>query len=228
MLERDGERTSVVLIDNESLFCAGLCKVAAGAEHRIDVVAVEGSSESGLDAVERLTPAVVVLSAALAGTDGLAMIRSIRRKSLSTNVIVLCTRDDDETLFSAIKFGAAAYVLRTINGDDLCRVINQVATGAYLINDTVLARPLVAARILQAFRGLSERDVAPLCVPLSAREIGVLASIAQGRSNKQVGRDLHISDQTVKNHITSIMRKLAVNDRTLAVVYALQRGWITS
>jgi DNA-binding NarL/FixJ family response regulator len=229
MYEPGSANASVVLIDNESLYCTGLCLEAARAEHHLEVLAVASTIDDGLEAVERLAPAVVLLNAALAGNEGLVAVRDIRRKNSSTNVILTCTRKEDETLYWAIKYGAAAYVVRTIDGADLCKIIRQVASGAYLIDEDVLAGPVVAARILQSFRDMTDvaqHAAAPLFAPLSTREIGVLASISQGRSNKEVATALHISDQTVKNHITSIMRKLAVNDRTRAVVVALQHGWI--
>jgi DNA-binding NarL/FixJ family response regulator len=220
-----------VLIDNELIFCAGLALAAGCAKQQITVLAVAGTLEAGQEAVERLAPAVVVLNAALAGSDDLSAIRTLRRTNSSTAVMVMGEREEDDVVFSAMQYGAAAFVLRTIDGDTLCSVIRQVAAGAYLIDGTVLDRPALVARILHAFSDLSawaDRDRIALFVPLSARELEVLASIAQGRTNKEAAAALQISDQTVKNHITSIMRKLAVNDRTHAVVYALQRGWIPS
>src|SRR5579884_3230656 len=110
----------------------------------------------------------------------------------------------------------------------LIDVIRRASSGTYLINDSVLAKPVLASRVLSSFRELATEDqhVKPLFVPLSAREVEVLEYAAKGNSNKEIARALSISDQTVKNHLTSIMRKLAVNDRTQAVVYALQQGWI--
>ena len=118
--------------------------------------------------------------------------------------------------------------LKDIRPDEILDGIRRAASGEYLINESVLTRPLVASRVLKQFRDLSMvgQEMEPLFVPLSAREIEVLDYIARGNSNKEIARALKISDQTVKNHITSILRKLAVNDRTQAVVYALRRGWI--
>ncbi len=124
--------------------------------------------------------------------------------------------------------GAAAYFLKDVDPAILVDAIRKVSQGEYLINDNVLARPMLASRVLKSFRELAigEPETEPLFVPLSAREVEVLDYIAKGNSNKEIARVLKISDQTVKNHITSILRKLAVNDRTQAVVYALRRGWI--
>ena len=100
--------------------------------------------------------------------------------------------------------------------------------GEYLINDRVFAKPAVASRVLKEFRELAVygQAVAPIFAPLSPREFEVLDNIAQGMSNKEVAYALSISEQTVKNHMSSILRKLSVNDRTQAVVYAVRQGWI--
>jgi DNA-binding NarL/FixJ family response regulator len=97
-----------------------------------------------------------------------------------------------------------------------------------LINENVLSRPFVASKVLDQFRELATLDEAADTVfsPLTPREVEILDCVARGNSNKEIARLLSISDQTVKNHITSILRKLAVNDRTQAVIYALRHGWI--
>ncbi|RMD81291.1 MAG: DNA-binding response regulator, partial [Chloroflexi bacterium] len=99
--------------------------------------------------------------------------------------------------------------------------------GEYPINDLVLTSPEVAATVLEAFRQMvGDDDVQTVFSPLSARELEVLELVAAGRTNREIAAQLDISNQTVKNHISSILRKLAVNDRTQAVVYAMRRGWI--
>ena len=140
----------------------------------------------------------------------------------------MTTHEDDEQLFHAIRVGAAAYATKDIESEDLVDLIRRVARGEYLINDNVLSRPFVASRVLDQFRELSSIDTVAENVfsPLTPREIEILDHVAQGNSNKEIARILSISDQTVKNHITSILRKLAVNDRTQAVIYALKHGWI--
>ena len=117
---------------------------------------------------------------------------------------------------------------------ELVRTIRAAADGEYLIDDAVAARPAVARRVLEAFRDASllgevaTGDLAATAfAPLSAREAEILEAIAQGLTNKSVGETLSISEQTVKNHVTSILRKLAVNGRTQAVLYALKKSWIS-
>ena len=136
--------------------------------------------------------------------------------------------EDEDALFDAIKAGAAAFILKDVGPDDLVTIIRRVVAGEYLINDKVFAKPAVASRVLKEFRELAVygQDAAPIFAPLSPREVEILDNIAQGMTNKQVAYALSISEQTVKNHMSSILRKLSVNDRTQAVVYAMRQGWI--
>jgi DNA-binding NarL/FixJ family response regulator len=124
--------------------------------------------------------------------------------------------------------GAAAYSTKEVHPDVLLDIIRDVAGGVYLINDTVMRKPHVAARVLDQFRELASTDGegAQLFAPLTSREIEILDCIARGLSNKEIASQLSISGQTVKNHITSILSKLQVNDRTMAVIFAIQKGWI--
>ncbi len=127
-----------------------------------------------------------------------------------------------------MKVGASAFCLRDVAPDALVDLIERVHAGEYLLSDSVLERPQVTERVLRQFRELSAARVGvePLFVPLSAREIEILDHIAHGHSNKAIAKELNISDQTVKNHITSVLRKLDVNDRVQAVVHAVKRGWM--
>jgi DNA-binding NarL/FixJ family response regulator len=146
----------------------------------------------------------------------------------STGIIVMAVAEDEDQLFDAIKSGAAAFVLKDISPEDLVTIIRRVRTGEYLINDKVFSRPAVASRVLKEFRELAVygQEAAPIFAPLSPREVEILDNIAKGMTNKQVAYALTISEQTVKNHMSSILRKLSVNDRTQAVVYAMKQGWI--
>ena len=143
-------------------------------------------------------------------------------------MIVLSTSEDEEDLFAAIRSGAAAFILKDVGPEDLVEIIRRVAAGEFLINDKVFSKPAVASRVLKEFRELAVygQEAQPIFAPLSPREVEILDNIAQGMTNKQVAYALSISEQTVKNHMSSILRKLAVNDRTQAVVYAMRQGWI--
>ncbi len=229
-MEKDtADNLSVLIIDDQPLFCAGLRHTVKEVDPELDIVGEASNGRDGLRLVEELAPTVVLLNAEVEGLDGLEAIRELKRRGSNISVVVMTNRDDEEKLFYAIKYGAAAYVLKTIGIEDMCRVLRRVAAGEYLINDSVLAKPVLASKVLKSFRDLAEEvdhEAEPLYIPLSSREVQVLDYIAKGNSNKEIARAMSISDQTVKNHITSIMRKLAVNDRTQAVVYAMRQGWI--
>ncbi len=220
---------SLVIVDDQPIFRAGVRSALRSTDDSIEVVGEAQDGQEALRLVEELAPAVLLLNVEVDGLNGLQAIRDMRRASPNVAVVFMTSQLDDEQLFYGIKYGAAAYVPKSIDIQELCVILHRVAHGDYLINDTVLAKPVLASQLLNAFRSLAE-DHEPadpaLYRPLSVREIEVLEYIARGNSNKAVAAALHISDQTVKNHVTSIMRKLAVNDRTQAVVYALHQGWI--
>lgn len=218
---------SILVIDDNVIYRRGLVALLSG-EAGFEVVGQASSTEEALQLVDTHSPDVIIGESRLASEDGLEMARRVRLHSARTAIVVLADHDDDDLLFQAIRVGAAAFCTRDIEPDYLIRVLHRVAQGEFLINDTVLTKPNVATRVLQQFRDLSIEGQAAetIFAPLSAREIEVLEHIAKGNSNKEIARLLKISDQTVKNHITSILRKLAVNDRTQAVVLALRQGWI--
>lgn len=175
-------------------------------------------------------PEVALLDTLYDSLDALELARHIRTSSPQTAVMILSALEGEEWLFQAIKGGAAAYSTRNIAPDRLIEAIQKISQGEYVLNDEVLSQPRLVNRALQSFRALStdaeEEDPLATC-PLSAREIEILKHIARGNTNKGISLLLAISDQTVKNHITSILRKLEVNDRTAAVVYGIKQRWIT-
>jgi DNA-binding NarL/FixJ family response regulator len=221
------ERIRILIADDHPIFRQGIRGVLE-AEADIEVIGEASDGKQAIALARTLSPDVVLVDVHMPISDGMEVARSIKLYLPRTAVVLLTAFDDEEQLFQAIKVGAAAFFLKDVRADDLLEGIRRVNTGEYLINESVLTRPLVASRVLKQFRDLSmvNEGAEPLFVPLSAREIEVLDYIARGNSNKEIARALKISDQTVKNHITSILRKLAVNDRTQAVVYALRKGWI--
>ena len=138
--------------------------------------------------------------------------------------------DEDEQLFQAVKAGAVAYLTKGVGIDQLSSIIRRIHQGERPINEMVLTRPRVAEKVLRQFQDLSlmGRAMESLASPLTPRELEILSYVARGFINKQVAYKLSISEQTIKNHMTSVLRKLDANDRTQAVVMALQYGWISS
>jgi two-component system, NarL family, response regulator DegU len=225
----------LLIVDDHPLFRQGV-RSALSIYDEIDIVAEASSGEEALSWLlstpPNLEPNVVLADLNLPGISGLELTRQLRHQYPSVGVVMLSIYEGDEQAFSALQAGAAAYRSKDINPKDLAEMLRRVARGEYVINDVVLEEPKVASRLLSQFRSLpqdlsanSDADF-PLFTPLSDREIEVLERIASGGSNKEIADTLGISTQTVKNHISSILRKLSLNDRTQAVLYALRRGWI--
>jgi DNA-binding NarL/FixJ family response regulator len=221
------QRTKILLVDDHALFRMGMRQML-DREPDFDIVAeAEDGREAFSLAVEH-TPDIVLLDLSLPAPGGIETTQRIKRELPSAGIIALAVAEDEDQLFEAIKAGAAAFILKDINPDDLVTIIRRVRAGEYLINDKVFSRPAVASRVLKEFRELAVygQEAAPIFAPLSPREVEILDNIAKGMTNKQVAYALTISEQTVKNHMSSILRKLSVNDRTQAVVYAMKQGWI--
>ena len=222
-----GTKTKILLVDDHALFRVGMRQILEN-EQDFDIV---GEAEDGRDAFTlavEMSPDIVLLDLSLPAPGGIETTQRIKREVPSVGIIALAVAEDEDQLFEAIKAGAAAFILKDISPEDLVTIIRRVRAGEYLINDKVFSRPSVASRVLKEFRELAVygQEAAPIFAPLSPREVEILDNIAKGMTNKQVAYALTISEQTVKNHMSSILRKLSVNDRTQAVVYAMKQGWI--
>jgi DNA-binding NarL/FixJ family response regulator len=223
----------LLIVDDHPLFRQGVRSALASYDD-IDVVADVASAEEALAwldaAPPNREPSVALVDLNLPGVSGLLLTRQLRHQYPSLGVVMLSIHEGDEHAFNALQAGAADYRSKDVNPKELADVIRRVARGEYVINDMV-EKPKVASRVLSQFRNLpqdydaSDADFA-LYNKLSEREIEVLERIAAGGSNKDIADSLGISTQTVKNHISSILRKLSLNDRTQAVIMALRRGWI--
>ena len=222
-----GETTRILIVDDHALFRVGIANILSR-EPDLEVVGEAEDSRSAVDRALETSPDIVLMDLSLPSPGGIETTQRVKRELPSAAIVVLSTEEDEDALFDAIKAGAAAFILKDIAPEDLVMIIRRVVAGEYLINDKVFARPAVASRVLKEFRELAVygQEAAPIFAPLSPREVEILDNIAQGMTNKQVAYALSISEQTVKNHMSSILRKLSVNDRTQAVVYAMRQGWI--
>lgn len=222
----------VIIVDEQPLFRQG---IRSALEQMGDCVIVGESidTDAVLEMARTGSPDVALIDAGLTSSDPLEIARQARHVAPRMAIIILTPSEDEERLFQSIKVGAAAYYTRNITPDALVEAVRKVSHGEYLINDDVLSKPQIASRVLKSFRELtveeeeeSNGNSKDMYSPLSSREVEILDYIARGNSNKEIAKSLKISDQTVKNHITSILKKLSVNDRTAAVVHALRHGWI--
>lgn len=220
-------KTSIMLVDDHPLFRQGLRRVLE-AEEDLEVIMEVADGEEGLRLAKQLLPHVVIMDINLPHMNGLQATRELKQAAPEVAVIMLTAYHDDEQIFHAVRAGAAAYFPKDITPRRLVEAIRQVSKGNYVVDDEVLNKPEVATWLLQQFDKVAYVDGMPneMFAPLSPREMEILQHIARGQSNKEVAYALGISRQTVKNHMTSILRKLAVNDRTQAALYAVRRGWI--
>jgi DNA-binding NarL/FixJ family response regulator len=221
------ETISIMIVEDHPLFRQGLRHVLE-TEPDLSVVGEVGNGEEAIAMAASLHPEVILMDINLPKLNGLQATREITAAQDDARVIVLTAYHDDEQLFHALKAGAAAYYPKDVDVKILTAAIRAVRGGHYVIGEEVASKPQVAAWLLKRFEELAVFDESPneMFAPLSTREMSILHLIARGASNKEIARELSISRQTVKNHMSSILRKLAVNDRTQAAVLALRRGWI--
>jgi DNA-binding NarL/FixJ family response regulator len=219
---------TVMLVDDHPVFRQGLRRVLES-EDDLDVTAEVADGLEALRVAKELSPDVLLLDINLPGMNGLQVARSLKDAIVDINIIMLTAYHDDQQVFHAIRAGASAYFPKDVSPRRLIEAIRLVHQGSYVVEDRVLEKPQVGEWLLAQFEqveGTEADSLGALLVPLSPREMEILQHIAQGKSNKEIAYELGISRQTVKNHMTSILRKLAVNDRTQAAIYALRRGWI--
>jgi len=223
------ETIRVIVVDEQPLFRQGICSTLEQMGD-CEIIGTSTDEEEILELSRTGNPDVALIDAGLTTADPLEIARQLRHLAPQMAIMILTPSEDEERLFQSIKVGAAAYYTRNITPEELKDAVRRVSHGEYLINDDVLSKPQLASRVLKSFRELSVEEEEPpgkdTYSPLSSREVEILDYIAQGNSNKEIAKSLKISDQTVKNHITSILKKLSVNDRTAAVVHALLHGWI--
>lgn len=175
--------------------------------------------------IESAYPAVVLMG--IGSEADIDIARTVKQRLPSTGVVILADILDDSGLYQAIRARAAAYISRQVTPEQLAEVVRRTARGEHPINDTLLAYPRVAEKVLRQFQDLSwGKGVEEYISPLTPRETQILTLMARGYLNKQIAAELYLSEQTIKNHVTSILRKLDANARTQAVVNAIRRGLI--
>jgi len=223
--DRKKQKLTVFIVDNQSLYRQAIRQAL---HEDLEVIGESELIPSVWDAIESFMPDVALVDVGLPSMNGFDITRQITTHCPGVAVVMLSPSPDDEQLFQAIKSGAVAFLGKDVEADKLKAVLRKVGQGEYPINDSLLSRPSTARKVLELFHELSlmGKEVETLMTPLSRRETEIIKHIAEGTSNKRIAYALGIGEQTIKNHITSIMRKLNANDRTHAVVLAMRQGWI--
>lgn len=221
-------RNRVVIVDDHPMFRQGLRDVLE-TDPGLQIVGEAANGEMALRLVDESEPDVVLLDINLPDINGIQVTRQIRARQPDVRVIVITGYDDVEQAFHAIRAGASAYCAKDITPELLIKIIYAVQDGYFVVGeqqmsheDTIKWVEEKIGRLPGALVTGSEDSF----VPLSPREMEILEYVTHGRSNKEIAYSLGISHQTVKNHMTAILRKLNVDDRTQAAVYALSRGWV--
>ena len=210
------EPITVLLVDDHAMIRQGV-RAFLETQGDIAVIAEAGSGEEAVRLATEHAPDVALVDLIMPGMDGVEATRRLRARSPRTNVIVLTSYHDDEHVFPAIRAGALSYILKEIGPQELADAVRKASGGEAVLH------PQVAARVVKELHG-ARRDEPNAFHDLSDRELEVLKLIAEGLSNAEISNRLFISEKTTKNHVSNILNKLHLADRTQAAVYAWRQG----
>ncbi|GIV96155.1 MAG: DNA-binding response regulator [Herpetosiphonaceae bacterium] len=208
------ERVSVLIVDDHQVVRQGL-RDFLELQDDIEVIGEAGTGAEAVEVASRILPDVVLMDLVMPGIDGVEATRRIKAISPTTQIIVLTSFSDDEKVFPAIKAGAISYLLKDVSPLELARAIRAAQRGEAVLH------PEVAAKLMQEFSTPKPQEQSPEA--LTEREMDVLKLIARGHSNKEIAEILIISEKTVKTHVSNILSKLHLQDRTQAAIYALRQ-----
>ena len=221
------EEITIIVVDDHPLFRQGVINTLS-LEPGFKVI---GQAENGTNAVNlirSLQPTVAVVDINLPGLNGQQVTHMVAQEKLPTRNMLLTAYNDQEQILHAAWAGAAAYCAKDVDPGHLVQAIREVVQGKFVIEGRVFSQKefeIWLEEEMEKARHLYSEPGSPFH-PLSDREMEVLTCVVKGMSNKEIASSLRISHQTVKNHVTSILRKFGVEDRTQAVVFALKRGWV--
>jgi DNA-binding NarL/FixJ family response regulator len=212
------EPVRVLIVDDHALFRRGLQMVLEG-ETDIDVVGEAGDGQEAIERSESTTPDVVLMDVRMPKRSGIEATRTIKDTLPSTKILMLTISDEEADLYEAIKAGASGYLLKEISIEEVADAVRAVHAGQSLIS------PSMASKLLYEFAAMVKRRDERAQVPgprLTSRELEVLKLVAKGLNNRDIGQELFISENTVKNHVRNILEKLHLHSRMEAVVYAVR------
>lgn len=226
-------KTRIVILDDHRLFREGVKRIL-DMESDLEVVAEGDDGNEAIELVTKYQPDVVLMDINMPNINGIEATRKLISRVPDVKVIILSIHDDETYVTHAVQTGASGYLLKEMDADSLIKAVKVVAEGgAYL-------HPKVTGNLLSEFRRMKTQPASvggggqvlreveyrkPLHL-LTRRECEVLQMLADGKSNRVIGEELFISEKTVKNHVSSILQKMSVNDRTQAVVEAIKNGWV--
>ena len=213
---------TILVVDDQALFREGL-RTLLSVQPDFEVIGEAANGEEAVREANKKRPAVVLMDLQMPVLDGVAATRQLRSAQPDSKVIVLTTFDDDDYVFEGLRAGAVGYLLKDAPSEKLVEAIRAAARGESFL------QPSVASKVIAEFTRLTDKRAQSdksLVEPLSGRELEILSLIARGDSNKEIAAALLIAEGTVKNHVTSILGKLAVRDRTQAALKGLELGLI--
>lgn len=222
--------TKIVIIDDHQLFREGVKRIL-DFEPSFEVVAEGDDGSEAIQLVEQHQPDVVIMDINMPNINGVEATASLIEKYPESKVIILSIHDDENYVTHALRTGATGYLLKEMDADALVEAVKVVADGGSYLH------PRVTHNLVKEYRRLSEDEqgadkyISPVEIRrplhlLTRRECEVLQLLADGKSNRGIGEALFISEKTVKNHVSNILQKMNVNDRTQAVVVAIKNGWV--
>lgn len=222
------QEIGLLIVDDHPVFRGGLIDVM-DLDASIKVVGEAADGEVAIEMTYEVKPDVILMDINLPTINGLQVTRKIKSQLPDVKVIMITGYDDAEQVFHALRAGASAYCPKDITPEALISVVHSVHNDKYYVDEKTLSYDELMSWVEQKigrFAGPLVSDSDDLFIPLSPREMEILEHVTRGLSNKEIAYKLGISHQTVKNHMTAILRKLRVDDRTQAAVYALRHGWV--
>jgi NarL family two-component system response regulator LiaR len=210
------EPIRILLVDDHKIVRQGV-RAFFDAQEGIDVIGEAGSGAEAVKMIEESVPDVVLMDLIMPGMDGVEATRLAKSISPRTQIVVLTSYHDDEHIFPALQAGALSYILKDVEMDELAEAVFKASKGEATLH------PQVASRVIQELQG-RKKDENTLDIDLTKREMEILKLIAQGMSNSEIAENFVISKYTVKGHVSNILSKLHLADRTQAAIYAWQKG----
>jgi DNA-binding NarL/FixJ family response regulator len=219
---------TLLVVDDHPLFRQGVVD-ALSLEPDMRIIAQSSSGDEALELIRTLKPTIAILDVNLPGMNGQQITHIVAQDRLPTRILLVTGYDDIEQAIHAALAGAHGYCSKDIQPQSLSRMLREISEGKYVFSENVFNRRELELWVEEQIEGARRSYSEPGSPfhPLSDREMEVLSCVVRGMSNKEIATRLGISHQTVKNHVTAILRKFGVEDRTQAVVYALKRGWVT-